>query len=207
MAAADAPAKRRTMPASLRLRFKVDEDLCLLREVRAVYPFASPEGWTLLYINLLVALTQVFTIRATLDRVYLLLGYFRQQDTTNLRRSGTEEQCAEKYRLLQEISDIAREFGHRPKTAPMKGRSGAAACKRRPQSSAAAQVRAAKAAMDAAVARTAHLPVPSTSAVDADEEPEQYANNTPYSSRKWKFIATHSCLYLVMHFRERTFAE
>ncbi|CAN8027146.1 unnamed protein product [Ixodes persulcatus] len=202
MAASDAPAKQRTMPASLRLRFTVDEDLCLLREVRAVNPFASPEGWTLVYSNLLVALTRVFTIRAIRDRVDLLLGYFRQQDTANLRKSGTEQQYAEKDQLLQEISDLAREFGHRPKTVPRKGHSGAAACKRRPQSSAAAQVRAAKAARDAAVAHTAHLPVPSTSAVDADDEPEQYGNNTRYSSRKLKLIATHSCLYLVMHFRE-----
>ncbi|KAG0409717.1 hypothetical protein HPB47_013168 [Ixodes persulcatus] len=140
MAASDAPAKRRTMPASLRLRFTVDEDLCLHREVRAVNPFASPEGWTLVYTNLLVALTRVFTIRAIRDRVDLLLGYFRQQDAANLRKSGTEEQYAEKDQLLQEISDLAREFGHRPKTVPRKGRSGAAACKRRPQSSAAAQV-------------------------------------------------------------------
>ncbi|XP_029842251.2 caldesmon [Ixodes scapularis] len=177
MAASDAPAKQRTMPATQRLRFTVDEDLCLLREVRAANPFASPEGWTLVYSNLLVALTRVFTIRAIRDRVDLLLGYFRQQDTANLRnRSGTEEQYAEKDRLLQEIFDLAREFGHRPKTAPRKGRSGAAACKRRPQSSAAAQVRAAKAARDAAVARTAPLPVPSVSTVDADEEPEQYAS-------------------------------
>uniref|UniRef100_A0A147BCY4 Uncharacterized protein n=1 Tax=Ixodes ricinus TaxID=34613 RepID=A0A147BCY4_IXORI len=174
MAASDASAKRRTMAATLRLRFTVDEDLCLLREVRAVNPFASPERWTLVYTNLLVALTRVFTIRAIRDRVDLLLGYFRQQDTANLRnRSGTEEQYEEKDWLLQAISDLAREFGHRPKTAPRKGCSGAAACKRRPQSSAAAQVRAAKAARDAAVARTAHLPVLSTS---ADEEPEQYAS-------------------------------
>ncbi|CAN7940555.1 unnamed protein product [Ixodes pacificus] len=184
MAASDAPAKRRSMPATLRLRFTVDEDLCLLREVRAVNPFASPERWTLVYTDLLVALTRVFTIRAIRDRVDLQLGYFRQQDTANLRKSGTEEQYEEKDRLLQEISDLAREFGYRPKTAPRKGGSGAAACKRRPQSSAAAQERAAKAARDAAVARTVHLPLPSMSAVDADQEPEQYGNNTPHSSRK-----------------------
>ncbi|KAG0433889.1 hypothetical protein HPB47_019505 [Ixodes persulcatus] len=77
MAASNAPAKRRTMPATLRLRFTVDEDLCLHREVRAVNPFASPEGWTLVYTNLLVAIQ---------DRVDLLLGYFRQQDTANLRK-------------------------------------------------------------------------------------------------------------------------
>ncbi|KAG0419107.1 hypothetical protein HPB47_004357, partial [Ixodes persulcatus] len=85
-AASDAPAKRRAMPATLRLRFTDDEDLCLLREVRAVNPFASPKGWTLVYTNLLVALTRVFTVRAIRDRVYLLMGYFRQQDTANLRK-------------------------------------------------------------------------------------------------------------------------
>ncbi|CAN7944502.1 unnamed protein product [Ixodes pacificus] len=107
MAASDAPAKRQTMPATLRLRFTVDEDLCLLRDVRAVNPFGSPEGWTLVYTNLPVALTRVFTIRAIRDRVDLLLGYLRQQDTANLQKSGTEEQYAEKDRLLQEISDLA----------------------------------------------------------------------------------------------------
>ncbi|KAG0445218.1 hypothetical protein HPB47_018329 [Ixodes persulcatus] len=169
------------MPATLRLRFTVDEDLCLLREVRAVNPFASPEGWTLVYSNLLVALTRVFTIRAIRDRVDLLLGYFRQQDTANLRNvdySLVIEPGTVRVKMLSNTEEIyiLNHLFIRSGTEEQKGRSGAAACKRRPQPSAAAQVRAAKAARDAAVARTARLPVPSTSAVDADDEPEQYAS-------------------------------
>ncbi|CAN7943881.1 unnamed protein product, partial [Ixodes hexagonus] len=136
--------------APQRRRFRVVEDLLLLREIAARNPYADPQRWVDILNSLTTAIGREFTVRAVRERADLLLGYFRQQDTANLRKSGTEEQYAEKEQLLQEVSDLAREFGHRPKTVPRKGTSGAAALKRGLHTSVAAEVRAAKAARDAA---------------------------------------------------------
>ncbi|KAM7311148.1 caldesmon-like [Ixodes scapularis] len=132
--------------ASQRKRFTVAEDLLLLQEIAARNPYGEPQRWADILSRLIAATGREFTMRAVRERADLLLGYFRQQDTANLRKSGTEEQYTEKEQLLQEISDLAREFGHRPKTVPRKGASGAASLKRRLHTSVAAEVRAAKAA-------------------------------------------------------------
>ncbi|KAL3188984.1 hypothetical protein MRX96_003131 [Rhipicephalus microplus] len=66
------------------------------------------------------AINRELTIRGIKERVDLLIGYFRQQDTVNLRKSGTEEQYGERKQLLQDISDLMREVDYAPRTVPRK---------------------------------------------------------------------------------------
>ncbi|XP_070392947.1 uncharacterized protein [Dermacentor albipictus] len=101
-----------------RKRFRIDEDLCLLREVAAADPYQNPAAWEEILRNLMLAVMREFTIRAIKERVDLLVGYFRQQDNVNLRRSGTEEQYGEREQLLQEISDLMKNAGYVPRTLP-----------------------------------------------------------------------------------------
>ncbi|XP_077508214.1 uncharacterized protein LOC144119496 [Amblyomma americanum] len=112
-----------------RKRFRIDEDLCLVREVVAANPFTNPRVWDEVRRNVAGAVGRDVTLRGVRDRLDLLLGYFRQQNKANLRKSGTEEQYNELDQLLQEVSDMAHEFGYAPRTVPRKG-SAAAPCKR-----------------------------------------------------------------------------
>ncbi|KAL3187775.1 hypothetical protein MRX96_024531 [Rhipicephalus microplus] len=66
------------------------------------------------------AINRELTIRGIRERVDLLIGYFRQQDTVNLRKSGTEEQYGEREQLLQDVSDLMREVNYAPRTVPRK---------------------------------------------------------------------------------------
>ncbi|KAH8009540.1 hypothetical protein HPB51_018186 [Rhipicephalus microplus] len=66
------------------------------------------------------AINRELTIRGIKERVDLLIGYFRQQDTVNLRKSGTEEQYGEREQLLQDVSDLMREVDYAPRTVPRK---------------------------------------------------------------------------------------
>ncbi|KAH8009526.1 hypothetical protein HPB51_018172 [Rhipicephalus microplus] len=66
------------------------------------------------------AINRELTIRGIKERVELLIGYFRQQDTVNLRKSGTEEQYGEREQLLQDVSDLMREVDYAPRTVPRK---------------------------------------------------------------------------------------
>ncbi|KAH6919668.1 hypothetical protein HPB50_029337 [Hyalomma asiaticum] len=69
-----------------RKRFRIDEDLCLLKEVASADPFASPTAWEEVLRNVVRAVQRELTIRAIKERVDLLIGYFRQRDTVNLRK-------------------------------------------------------------------------------------------------------------------------
>lgn len=74
-----------TMPASSRKRFTVAEDLCLLWEIMGRNPFAALERWADI-LSVFVAVSGCdFTMRAVQEWVDLLLEYFRQQDTAQLR--------------------------------------------------------------------------------------------------------------------------
>nr|XP_054924934.1 uncharacterized protein LOC129383930 [Dermacentor andersoni] len=106
------PAQRKA-----RKRFRIDEDLCLLREITGADPFENPAAWEDVLRNVVRAVQRELTIRAIKERVDLLVGYFRQ-DTVNLRKSGTEEQYGERGHLLQEVSDLMRNAGHVPRTVP-----------------------------------------------------------------------------------------
>ncbi|KAL3187897.1 hypothetical protein MRX96_000514 [Rhipicephalus microplus] len=66
------------------------------------------------------AINRELTIRGIKERADLLIGYFRQQDTVNLRKSGTEEQYGEREQLLQDVSDLMREVDYAPRTVPRK---------------------------------------------------------------------------------------
>ncbi|KAG0432309.1 hypothetical protein HPB47_020954 [Ixodes persulcatus] len=65
--------------------------------------------------NLNEALGRNFNVRGVRDRCDLLLGLFKREDRTNLRKSATEEQYTEKEQLLQDVADLAREFCYKVK--------------------------------------------------------------------------------------------
>ncbi|KAL3221781.1 hypothetical protein MRX96_050189 [Rhipicephalus microplus] len=68
------------------------------------------------------AINRELTIRGIKERVDLLIGYFRQQDTVNLRKSGTEEQYGEREQLLQDVSDLIREVDYAPQNRAAEGK-------------------------------------------------------------------------------------
>ncbi|KAH6937488.1 hypothetical protein HPB50_000755 [Hyalomma asiaticum] len=104
-----------------RKRFRIDEDLCLLREVASADPYNNPQAWDDILRNVILAVQRDLTLRAVKERVDLLVGYFRQQDSVNLRKSGTEEQYGEREILLQDISDLMRSARYVPRNVPRKG--------------------------------------------------------------------------------------
>ncbi|KAH8028089.1 hypothetical protein HPB51_013136 [Rhipicephalus microplus] len=63
-----------------------------------------------------LALGKGFSVRALRERLDLLMAQFLANDRASLRKSGTEEEYEEKERLLQEISSLARDFGHKIKS-------------------------------------------------------------------------------------------
>lgn len=107
------------VPAA-RSRFTVADDILLLQEVAATNPFEDHDRWRAITEMVNRTTEKNFTARAVRERCDLLLGHFRREDRTNLRKSGTEEQYSEKEHLLQEINDMAREFGHKVKVQPRK---------------------------------------------------------------------------------------
>ncbi|KAH6942609.1 hypothetical protein HPB50_008434 [Hyalomma asiaticum] len=114
-AASLSPAQRKP-----RKRFRIDEDLCLLKEVACADPFSNPTAWEDVLRNVMLAVNRELTICSIKERVDLLIGYFRQQDTANLRKSGTEEQYGEREQVLQNITDLIREADYAPRTVPWK---------------------------------------------------------------------------------------
>lgn len=69
-----------------RKRFRIDEELCLLREVASADPYQNPAAWEEVLLHVVRAVQRDLTIRAIKERVDLLVGYFRQQDSINLRK-------------------------------------------------------------------------------------------------------------------------
>nr|XP_050033524.2 uncharacterized protein LOC126530144 [Dermacentor andersoni] len=136
-----------------RVHFRRHEDLLLLREVVAINPFQNPAMWETLLTNVIAVLRRDVSLRAIKDRVELLVGYFRQDDRENLRKSGTEEQYDELQRLLQEVSDLAREFNYVMKIKPRK-RKGVAEVRRQQGPSAAAKATTSAQRMRDAAAET-----------------------------------------------------
>ncbi|KAH7934519.1 hypothetical protein HPB51_029117 [Rhipicephalus microplus] len=103
-----------------RKRFRIDEDLCLLKEVVCADPFSNPTDWEDVLRNVMTAVNRELTICGIKERVDLLIDYFRQQGTANLRKSGTEEQYEEREQLLQDVFDLMREVDYAPRTVPRK---------------------------------------------------------------------------------------
>ncbi|KAL3224118.1 hypothetical protein MRX96_026701 [Rhipicephalus microplus] len=75
---------------------------------------SNPAAWEDVLRNVMRAVNRELTIRDIKERVDLLIGYFRQQDTVNLRKSGTEEQYEERKQLLQDVSDLMRDVDYAP---------------------------------------------------------------------------------------------
>lgn len=118
---ASAAASPSTAQRKPRKHFRIGEDLCLLKEVACVDPFGNPAAWEDMLQNVVKAVHHELTIRGIKERADLLVGYFRQQDTANLRKSSTGEQYGELEQLLQDISDLMREADYVPKTVPWRG--------------------------------------------------------------------------------------
>ncbi|KAH6939934.1 hypothetical protein HPB50_022672 [Hyalomma asiaticum] len=112
------PGSVRLLAKRLRRCFTTEEDLAILREVAATKPFGDDLKWVEVIANLKRVLGRELTLRSLKDRVDLLIGYWRREDTRNLGKSGTEEQYAEKEQILQDLSDYVRSINYVPKVAP-----------------------------------------------------------------------------------------
>lgn len=93
-----------------RLRFTIEDDLRLLRDVVGINPFLHPVTWKVVHNNICKFSGKCFSVRAVREHVEHLLKLFAKEDKANLRKSGTEEQYREKEILLQEVTDLQREF-------------------------------------------------------------------------------------------------
>ncbi|KAL1444407.1 hypothetical protein MTO96_029884 [Rhipicephalus appendiculatus] len=129
-AAPSSAAQVRLQAKRPRRCFTTEEDLAILREVAATKPFGDDLKWIEVIENLKRVLGRELALRGLKDRVDLLIGYWRQEDTRNLKKSGTEEQYAEKEQILQDLSDYVRSINYVPKVAPRS--SGSSDRKRRP---------------------------------------------------------------------------
>ncbi|KAH7954907.1 hypothetical protein HPB49_022749 [Dermacentor silvarum] len=97
-----------------RRRYMPFEDVIILEEVISLNPFDDAAMWVKVA-EKLGDLTQVVrNVRSVKERFDLLLVQFLRQDTTNRRKSGTEEEYEAVDRLLQQVADLAREWGYRP---------------------------------------------------------------------------------------------
>ncbi|KAG0427579.1 hypothetical protein HPB47_025375, partial [Ixodes persulcatus] len=69
-----------------RKRFTIVEDILLLREVLAMNSFVNFTRWDTVAANLNEALGRNFNLPGVRDRCDLLLGLFKRDDRTNLRK-------------------------------------------------------------------------------------------------------------------------
>ncbi|XP_077551942.1 uncharacterized protein LOC144166275 [Haemaphysalis longicornis] len=134
-------------------------------------PFENPDAWGVVLKNVTRAVQRELTIRGVKERVDLLVGYFRQEDRANLRRSGTEEQYGEREQLLQEISDLTKSAGYVPRTLPRTANG--TGLRRPPLSSAAARQRAARQFRDGVTAAIAPLQAPNDEHMLDEPSPSQ----------------------------------
>ncbi|KAL3177168.1 hypothetical protein MRX96_009863 [Rhipicephalus microplus] len=65
--------------------FSAHEDLCLLREVAAAKPFGDDIKWVHVLAAVNRAVGRELTLRGIKDRVDILLGYWKLQDSKNLK--------------------------------------------------------------------------------------------------------------------------
>ncbi|KAH8033717.1 hypothetical protein HPB51_015623 [Rhipicephalus microplus] len=98
--------------------FTAEDDLAVLREVSAVKLFGDNLLWIRMIGSLKPVLGRETTLRSLKDRVDLLIGYWRQEDSRKLRRSGTEEQYAKKEQILQDLSEYTRSINYVLRIAP-----------------------------------------------------------------------------------------
>ncbi|KAH8026476.1 hypothetical protein HPB51_020670 [Rhipicephalus microplus] len=101
--------------------FSAHEDLCLLREVAAAKPFGDDIKWVHVLAAVNRAVGRELTLRGIKDRVDILLGYWKLQDSKNICSfctSGTEEQYSEKEEILQDLCDFCESVKYKPRIAP-----------------------------------------------------------------------------------------
>ncbi|KAH9364365.1 hypothetical protein HPB48_017030 [Haemaphysalis longicornis] len=96
-----------------RTRFSLADDIAILLEVINFQPYTDPCRWTEIVEKLNKDLCRSYTVRSIKERVDLIAAQFLQNDRRNLQKSGTEEGYGERDRLLQQVVDPIKEFGHR----------------------------------------------------------------------------------------------
>ena len=72
--------------AQERLRFNINDDLILLREVIAANPYEDVNLWKEVHNKTVEATGKLFTLRAIKDHMDHLLKLWRKSDTTNLQK-------------------------------------------------------------------------------------------------------------------------
>jgi hypothetical protein len=93
-----------------RLRFTSNDDLCLLREVTAQNPIKEAKAWSTVQENIEKTMGKKFSIRTLKDHLQLLSEIYLKKDMVSQKKSGVEEIFSERDNLLQEISDLCKEF-------------------------------------------------------------------------------------------------
>ncbi|KAH6935929.1 hypothetical protein HPB50_011479 [Hyalomma asiaticum] len=100
---------------ALRVRFTPGDDMALIQVVVEVRPMCDPGKWQEVARLVLEITGKVCTPRRVREGFDLLLVQFRRKDTKNRTRSGVEEDFSEWERLLQELTDLAAEWGYKPR--------------------------------------------------------------------------------------------
>ncbi|CAH1381906.1 unnamed protein product [Tenebrio molitor] len=84
----------------------------LLREVLAANPFENANEWNNIKKKLIKETTKKISRRAVREHTEHLLKLFKKSAQICESKSGTEEQYAEKEQLLQQVTDLQREFAN-----------------------------------------------------------------------------------------------
>ncbi|KAK4887475.1 hypothetical protein RN001_003746 [Aquatica leii] len=92
------------------------DDLCLLREVLSINPYEDSIRWKDILAAVIKGTSKKFTLRAIKEHLQYILMLWAKEDRDNLRKSGTEEEYNEKEVLLQQVTDLSREFRGKNKT-------------------------------------------------------------------------------------------
>ncbi|XP_024085015.1 uncharacterized protein LOC106662404 [Cimex lectularius] len=92
-----------------RLRFTAADDVALLREVVGSNPFEDPTAWSEIGREVNSTTNKNFTLRCLKEHVEHLIKLYIRGDTANLRKSGTEEEYAEKQHLLEMVTVLKKE--------------------------------------------------------------------------------------------------
>ncbi|KAH6924435.1 hypothetical protein HPB50_017492 [Hyalomma asiaticum] len=98
-----------------RVRFTPSDDMALVQVVAEVRPMCDPGKWQEVARLVQEITGKVCTPRRVRERFDLLLVQFRRKDTKNRTRSGVEEDFGEWERLLQQLTDLAAEWGYKPR--------------------------------------------------------------------------------------------
>ncbi|KAH1007127.1 stress response protein NST1 [Dendroctonus ponderosae] len=93
-----------------RLRFSIEQDLQLLREVIRQNPFEEVDRWTKIHENFVNECNVPFSLRTCKEHATHLLN-LHLKDALKVRPRETDDDFAEKKKYLDQIVDIRRQFG------------------------------------------------------------------------------------------------